>query len=255
MADLSPVNNQTALLLEELGANAWPSLQTLLFDGWLLRFAEGYTRRTNSVYPIHSSSLDIREKIQYCERMYASKRQPCYFKITPAVHPANLDALLEAEGYAKEASTSVQTISLEGLTYSGDDAVQVDTRLSDRWLRDFSRLNSVNARHLATMTAMLGGLIPTHGFFSLSREEETASVGMAVLERGWVGLYDIVTALTLRHHGLGRQLVHHMLSWARSNGATHAYLQVMLDNAPALQLYDGIGFKEAYRYWYRVKKS
>jgi N-acetylglutamate synthase len=33
-----------------------------------------------------------------------------------------------------------------------------------------------------------------------------------------------------------------------------AYLQVMLDNPVALNLYDSLGFKEIYKYWYRVKK-
>jgi ribosomal protein S18 acetylase RimI-like enzyme len=27
----------------------------------------------------------------------------------------------------------------------------------------------------------------------------------------------------------------------------------MLNNAPALKLYDGLGFGEVYRYWYRLK--
>ena len=36
--------------IEELTLNAWPPLQTQLYDGWLLGFSGGYTRRANSVW-------------------------------------------------------------------------------------------------------------------------------------------------------------------------------------------------------------
>ena len=44
--------------LEEVAMNAWPALQQMLFDGWILRFAQGYTKRANSVHPLFESHLD-----------------------------------------------------------------------------------------------------------------------------------------------------------------------------------------------------
>jgi hypothetical protein len=53
--------NTSALMtvrqFEELTINTWPSLQTCCYDGWILRFARGYTRRANSVYPLYDSSI------------------------------------------------------------------------------------------------------------------------------------------------------------------------------------------------------
>jgi ribosomal protein S18 acetylase RimI-like enzyme len=37
-------------------------------------------------------------------------------------------------------------------------------------------------------------------------------------------------------------------------GADKAYLQVMQSNVAAMQLYEGLGFRAAYSYWYRVKR-
>ena len=41
--------------LEEVAMNAWPSLQQMLFDGWIVRLAQGYTKRANSVNPLFES--------------------------------------------------------------------------------------------------------------------------------------------------------------------------------------------------------
>lgn len=43
--------------IEELSLSHWQPLSTLLYDGWVLRFAKGYTKRANSVQPIYDSTL------------------------------------------------------------------------------------------------------------------------------------------------------------------------------------------------------
>ena len=56
--------------IEEVSLNSWPALQQILFDGWILRFSEGYTKRANSVNPLFASSMDVGEKVDTCERLY-----------------------------------------------------------------------------------------------------------------------------------------------------------------------------------------
>jgi GNAT superfamily N-acetyltransferase len=41
------------------------------------------------------------------------------------------------------------------------------------------------------------------------------------------------------------------LDWTRRVGATHAAIQVVSDNVPAINLYTSLGFSEVYRYHYR----
>ena len=56
-----------------------------------------------------------------------------------------------------------------------------------------------------------------------------------------------------RQRGFGLALIRSIMAWAKDQGASTAYLQVMLNNDAALRLYRKLGFVEIYQYWYRVK--
>ncbi|NJL19947.1 MAG: GNAT family N-acetyltransferase [Leptolyngbyaceae cyanobacterium SM1_3_5] len=85
------------------------------------------------------------------------------------------------------------------------------------------------------------------------KEDEPIAVGLAVLESKDVGLFEIVTREIHRRQGRGRSIVLGLLSWAKQQGATTAYLQVVADNLPALKLYEKLGFTELYQYFYRIQ--
>lgn len=239
--------------IEELSLNAWPSLRTLHYDGWLLRFANGYTRRANSVYPLYTSTLELPEKVAYCEQLYTARQQATVFKMTSAAQPEHLDDYLAQQGYSREAETSVQTLSLDDLETPIAQNVIMDSKLTESWLDAFCRLNNIANRHIPTMTRMLNNILPACCFCAVRQDDETVAVGLAVAERGYVGLFDIVTAAAYRKRGFGTQLMLHLMQWGKANRAHSAYLQVMKNNPPALQLYARLGFQEAYAYWYRVK--
>jgi len=71
---------------------------------------------------------------------------------------------------------------------------------------------------------------------------------------GWIGFYDIIVDPAFHRQGLGQHLMQALMAWGRVGGAHRGYLQVMIDNQPGLALYAKLGFKEAYRYWYRTKR-
>lgn len=103
--------------LEEITLNSWPALQSYLYDGWLLRWADGYTKRSNSVQPLYSTDnpIEIGTKIIECQNFYErAGLTPC-FKITPFVQPFQLDMLLDERGYSKRDLTYVKTIGLASI--------------------------------------------------------------------------------------------------------------------------------------------
>ena len=60
--------------IEELSMNALPGIQMNVYDGWILRFADGYTKRANSINPIYFSNEDLNNKIENAEQMYRKRK-------------------------------------------------------------------------------------------------------------------------------------------------------------------------------------
>jgi N-acetylglutamate synthase len=253
----NPASLADPRLVEELTLNAWPPLETLLFDGWLLSFSNGYTRRANSIHPLYASHLPLQTKIVACQEIYAARGQETVFKLTSAAEDAALDRTLANVGYQSAATTSVQSVVLEparsDVTSSSRPEVSLAASLDNAWLEDFNRLSATPARFESTMRAMLQKIAPAHVFASVVLHGQTVAQGLAVAERGYVGIFDIIVDSNVRNQGLGRRVVTSLLQWAQTQGAFQAYLAVMVDNAPAVHLYAQLGFQEQYRYWYRHK--
>jgi len=240
-------------LIEELSLNAWPAPQTVYDDGWVLRFGEGYTRRANSVNPLYTAHSDLDEHIRRCEQWYRARKQDVVFKMTPLALPKELDKVLTRHGYKEEAITSVQTADLSQIDAAEDKNVTLTTTLSDQWLELFCDMRAIDRRHMGIMRQIISRITPAAAFAVLNVDQVGAAVGIAVAERGYVGLFDITTQPGLRNRGLGQQLILHLLHWGKTQGATHGYLQVMTNNPPALRLYEKLGYRELYQYWYRVR--
>ena len=265
--------------IEELSLNAWPSLQTMWYDGWVLRFADGYTNRANSINPLYSSKRDVREKIEACERIYHDRGLRVVFKMTPDSYPTGLDGVLEDRGYRADRRTSVQLLGLGDQGFCrGTPGMRDCSRAfhsaelldpanrsegpgeppdlpevaSEEWLAAYCRLSGIADRHCATLRLMLRSIVPARCFASVQADGQVVACGMGVAQDGFVGLYDIVTDAGQRRRGHGQRLMEQILAWGRRQGAQTAYLQVMIDNAPALALYGKLGFREAYQYWYRM---
>ncbi|MBL8697339.1 MAG: GNAT family N-acetyltransferase [Alphaproteobacteria bacterium] len=252
MAGLTPsVARATIERLEELGFNAWPALHTILRDGWVLRFTDGFTKRANSANPLHPGATPLPTLIADFEAAYASRGQRAIFRVTPLA-PPSLDAELAKRGYIL-LDESIVMLAPRIEARAPDPDFAVEDRPAPGWLAGYAAASAIDAGALALMKAMLERIPPPAGFGSVSGTDgRPLAVGMAAVERGQVGLFDIVTAREARRRGLARHLVQGLLAWARTQGATSAYLQVVAANEPARRLYSGLGFVPAYGYHYRI---
>ena len=238
-------------LIEELSLNAWPALQTVLVDGWVLRFAKGYTKRANSINPLYPSTLPLEVKIKTCEEIYQKQNLPMVFKITSKSTPTNLDDHLERSGYQLLSPTSVQILRLEKMNPDHDPAIVASDRSTEEWIDQYLRMSILQPNQIETLTLILQKIVPEHRLFTLIEKGTAVACGLAVVQAGFVGLFDVVTDPSFRRRGFGARLVDRMLLWGKQQNAKMAYLQVILDNSPAINLYQKIGFVEEYQYWYR----
>ena len=238
------------LELEEVALNAWPALHTVVYDGWLLRMSNGYTRRANAVHPFYTSTLPLDEKIAACERLYAAYGLPAIFKLTDAAQPSNLDAALETRGYRFDPGARIMTVTLDSAPPL-HPAARFEPAVSDAWIGHYTRLNAERAKHNDILQRLFSAIAVPAAYVTLLRDEQVVGIGVAVAERGNVGLFGLAVDPAFRRQGLGVQLVETCLAWGATQGARRAYLQVHPNNLPAIGLYERVGFREVYRYWYR----
>lgn len=244
--------------VEEASLNAWPAMRQTLLDGWLLRFSHGFTKRANCIVPLYPSLRAAGEKLRYCENLYARERLNTIFRLTSIGDSEALDALLAERGYRQVEPSRVLFCPLDGeiapAAAAAAAAAEIECRAlaQEDWLDVYAGLTGMPAAARALHGAIVKGIAADCRGVALYRQEMPVACGLGVLEEDLVGLFDIVTAGDHRRQGLGTRLVAELLSWGRQRAARSAYLQVVADNAPALKLYDRFGFRELYRYWYRV---
>src|SRR5258708_3349747 len=122
--------------VEDVCLNAWPALQEIHYDGWLIRLADGQTRRTNSVNALRPGSRPLGEKIDYCESVYRAHGLPTCFRVLSSAAPALVEALA-ARDYRSESET--QTLFMGFAEYPPPRTLAYDIELkrqapSSEWM-------------------------------------------------------------------------------------------------------------------------
>ncbi len=248
------ISSDAIRTLEEIALNALPAFETYLFDGWLLRFSEGVMRRANSVQPLYASTLPLADKIADCERAYWGRGLPTVFKLT-AQSAGELLPVLAAVGYREEAHSSIYTLdALPDAPPMPSGFSLVPHPAPKSWHSAHNALHAYDAHRAYVMQTLLDRTAPPAAYAQIERDGQIVAVGTGVAERGWVGIFNVITVEAYRGQGLGRQIVTGLLAWGQGHGAKRSYLQVMDDNAVASRLYTRLGFRFGYTYVYLQKQ-
>lgn len=239
--------------IEELSMNAFPSRDTLFYDGWVIRLSGGSARRVNSVYPLYRSEIPLEEKITHCEEIFLRSGLKKVFKLTDQETCSGLEPLLRDRGYHEEARTIIMTMDLRNFRYSCKKEMECFEAFPEDWYDDLCRSDrrSENDRNMYEQ-AWRKVLQPTC-YAGLVEEGKRIAFARGVMDSGYMGLYGIYVDGGFRRRGYGEMVTKFLLDYGREKGCAHAYLQVDSSNEKAVSLYKKIGFSEIYRYWYMVK--
>ena len=194
----------------------WSDLETERLGDWVLRYSPtSRNRRANSVLAVGPSGVD--DPHDRVVDFYASRTG----RPIAAVVPGS-----EEEAYFRR----------RGWRLESDDA---DTLF---------QICSVSSA-LRTLTVPDDADYEEDGDQVTVRLDDRAS-GIAAYAADWVGIRNVAVAPEHRRQGLGLAVMAALLEWGAERGATTAYLQVLGDNAPAIAMYERLGFvtHHAYRY-------
>jgi ribosomal protein S18 acetylase RimI-like enzyme len=240
--------------IEEIGLNNLQSRRQLLYDGWIVFLSPGRAKRARSVNAFYGSTLPLGEKIARCETLYARHGLPALFRITPFVHPPDLDDALEARGYVCFEPTLVMTIPLDAPPQRPHLAdLEMTAPLPETFVDVVGSMRgsppSQRAAHLERIAQSPHDIRPVIAY----RDGRPVASGVLSVESDVAGLFDIVTESALRGQGIGTEIVTTLLARAWERGARLAFLQVGEQNASALSIYRRLGFETCYHYHYRAR--
>jgi GNAT superfamily N-acetyltransferase len=243
--------------VEALAANAWrPEIEQHL-DGWRLRVSGGSSSRVNSVWPNRIlGKLSLEERIGIAEDFYRRHRMPACFQLCPAALPEGLYDMLLQFGYADEKATAVKIAPVDTvLEKTEPPALKVlqSATLTEEWFQAYTTASGYDQASLPIRRGILSRIGPEANFLTIEENGKAAAAGLGVVERGWMGIFCVVTFDEFRRRGIASQVMYGLTAWGKTRGVRQLYLQVMENNPPALRLYDKLGFTKIYEYWYSTK--
>jgi ribosomal protein S18 acetylase RimI-like enzyme len=239
--------------IEELALNASGAPHSLVYDGWLLGYRPGPTKRLRCVNPLYASTLPLADKIEYCVAFYAAARLPAIFRLLPFSEPPELDRALEQRGWNAFERTLVLFSRLADLADPPRPGVKVDIVEPPEWEALAAPLLNIDAAALPQFVARATSHPLPHAGALLRHEGEVVACGLLKLEDRHAGLFAVHTVEPWRGRGFGRAIVGALLDESRRRGARTAYLQVSAENVAGRALYRRFGFVAAHDYWYRAR--
>lgn len=238
--------------IEYAGFRAWPALDQQEIDGFVLRSSQGFTKRANSANLVRPLESCHKELVQRCEKHFFDQSLPSIFRIPSFIESEDLDKYLEENAYQAKDRSLVLHRTIDSFDFT---PCELAVKNGTDWIASYSGISGINPTSQELHLDMLARIQDKTLMAVLVEDGVEVACGLGVLNGGLFGLFDIGTLKAKRNQGYAAKLLHGMLSWALSNGATDSYLQVVADNAHAVSLYRKLGFQDCYEYWYRIKSE
>jgi len=232
--------------IESAAYAAWPAAEVVEYDGWELRYAHGFSRRGNSVYPSEPSTMDRGLKLEWCSAWYADRGVGLVVRQNPATEPG-LDRQLETLGYTCEGLTNVMVADLE----PSESVYPVFEEAPPDWWTAQRALWGIAPNQVDAWRGIVDRIPSPVGFGLVVEDGEPIAAGVAAISGTWLGVFEVVVAPKHRKRGVGRGLTMSLMNWGANRAASKSFLQVVADNEAAIGLYESLGFDFAYPYWYR----
>lgn len=241
--------------LEEYTCRTWPAFETVPYDGWLLRFADGCTNRSNAVYPLYRSTYEIDRKLAFVEQEYTARGLPPTFKMTDAANPPALDRILESAGYVLHEPSFMMSAVVSGGLSDNASPAKVNPSFTDAWLDAYFTAEPSRIAFRETYKRLLLQPEGQRFYATVEADGRIVAFGLGSRSRDCMGIYSMATHPDYRGRGYAESIVRALLDYGHASGARQAILSVSEGNAVAQRVYGRCGFTNSHAYFYRVKPA
>lgn len=244
--------------LQEMAARALPADYVEYVGEWWLRYSPGSSWWVGTALPHGTASEEGgRKRIFAAERFYDRLGSVTRFQVTPGACPDRLDSMLAENGYRRESRVSLCTAStaeVQRVRRRTEFSLRWDSHPTPEWFGLWHAVYDDGSDPLVEWN-MLGRVRQPSAYASAWDGGKIISVARAVIDGEWAGIFSMATLPEARGMGAGRTVLSLLADWAAAHAAAGMYLQVEIENDPALQLYNTSNFTELRRYHYRERVS
>ncbi len=241
--------------LEAAGFRAWPSASTYYDGTWSIRLTPHHSsKRLNSINPLDPNDhAELSERVERAKLRFASAGKPLTFRQTPLAS-RELDRFLKEGDFAALNESAVMCVELSDVSFVNaiDHLPFKDIK---RYCEASANIHGLSNVDQAGLMQVISAIKAPFGLFIAEDANGPLSCVICVQDGELAGILDLATRPDAQRNGHGTQILLGALKWARAKGASTAWLQVELDEANTDKLYRKIGFREVYRYIYRVLRS
>lgn len=242
--------------LEQLTLSTAPALAETTIDGWRVRASATDTRRANSATCLDASSVPLATTIAAIEQWFDAHHQAKVFRMTAQLSTPGMDELLAARGYQRRLDTLLMTRSLRDRGDHNPSPVgELEVLSLEAGLALLHTLTQLEVTKAAAELRRQQRWQGAQRLLALRLNGELAAIGLGRIEDGYLGVFSMHTVLPQRGHGHASRILAALAHWGAGRGAHTAFLQVDVQNKPALALYQQAGFVAAYSYWHRILET
>ena len=248
----------------------WPPVEAEPLGSWVLRAADGFSARANSVLAVGSPGVPLDDAVAAVRAFYSARGLPAWAQVVvgsaaeaelaargwvPA-RPGEADSEFQLASVA-QLSRALRRVGASGRPHPAESALVVGTTPPSRRVWSASVAPTASAGWLADDQRALATPAAARAVLEGPAEVAFVSVGSPLVAKGrvsvaddWAGITDVWVSPEHRRQGLALVVMAALVEWAAERGARTAYLQTRGDNPAALALYEGLGFTTHHTYRY-----
>ncbi|MBV9485617.1 MAG: GNAT family N-acetyltransferase [Frankiaceae bacterium] len=241
--------------VERAALLGWRALEVQTLGDWALRASGGFTGRGNSALPLGDPGIDLEAALDRVAAFYSERSLPLRVQLVDRGAPPGLHAAIDRRGWGASPRVQVMTAELGHVLRAAPAADGWDVRVAespdDEWVECY-RQDGVTPRDL--VRAVLTNH-PTVGFASLRRDGQCVAIARGCVDGKWCGIHAVEVRPDHRGAQLGAAVTAVAARWCAQRGARRTYLQVSVENAPAVRTYEKLNFAVHHHYVYREGPS